>query len=207
MQAFGYFRSVLGSLLVGYSGSPLISSRCNNLRCRHIGSFDVHVTYTFPGWFVAYTLSAIFQASRNGTWKFGLTARKRVELDHDTLLWASEHCNANEVRRLVESKPMLMNEIHVHDGQSPLHLAFLLRENGTLDFDLLQVFLQAGASSDQENDAGSTPLIVVTTISLMPGYSQEIRDGLSRLFSISKGVEELELTFLHKVVCGILTFQ
>ena len=63
-QWLGY---LFGMLFTGYTGMPLLSPSCNQIRCRHRSEPTVVIQYYFPRWFVHRVLQLSLQLStQNG---------------------------------------------------------------------------------------------------------------------------------------------
>lgn len=50
---------ILGTLFIGYSGSPLLSPRCDHIFCRERKDSSTTLAYQFPQWFVASRLAQL----------------------------------------------------------------------------------------------------------------------------------------------------
>jgi hypothetical protein len=60
------FKSVMGSLFVGYSSLPVLAQNCNEKSCRRRSALRVIISYQFPKWMWARALLASMLAAIQG---------------------------------------------------------------------------------------------------------------------------------------------
>ena len=74
----GYFERIIGRLFVGYSGLPLLNSRCDSVRCRRSQTPNVSAEYWFPlgfCWSQMICLELGFQPNIGPQWELSTLRR------------------------------------------------------------------------------------------------------------------------------------
>jgi hypothetical protein len=74
-----FLKKIIGTLLLGYSGMPLLKSRCSNNDCRSYKSRSLELTYCFPQWFLERAVYLVAASTYTGGPMIGLTVRRRTE--------------------------------------------------------------------------------------------------------------------------------
>jgi ankyrin repeat protein len=190
-------QGVLGSIFIGYSGFPMGRSACDVESCSKGRRFQLQVTYVFPLWFLHSTWHAFVEASTTGSFSFGLTARRRMPYAGTILCLAQEDEETFKSKLKTERASFL--DVLEYDGSSLLHLALDCHEP---NIGIIRHLLQNGADTDYENDYGQTPQDLVGLAFIRKSRSPEILTELEALFPISRCIDDLELTYIQKIVVG-----
>jgi ankyrin repeat protein len=191
--------TLLGSLFIGYTGFPLRMSRCNSSKCISTGSSRLNITYTFPLWFLGYSLDGFVESTATGSLTCGLKASRRIPFEVGRLAFEVQFGNATSVRRALERDRASILDKYSGDGQSALALALYRGMN----VEIVRILLEHGADPDQEDDDGYTARILAARCIMLKSRSPAILQELECLFPLSKCIDSLELTYLHKAVLGI----
>ena len=69
------FNKAIGTLFIGYSGSPFAFAKCRDKKCR---GFSAHVTYTFPLWLLWKMIDTYLAISQAQDPHFSITVRAIV---------------------------------------------------------------------------------------------------------------------------------
>ena len=118
-------RSFLGLLFTGYTGLPLLSSKCDNQNCLEKSGPAIYIKYYFPAWFTAHAFEMFAQIAKPD----GLTQSLRVS----QIVWGESKifrfCRDGDVEGLKlllasrESSPYVVDEIHY---QTPLGVSIII---------------------------------------------------------------------------------
>lgn len=121
-----FLRRFVGSLFVGYSGSPSPANVCDSATCRR-RKRAIDVAYYFPSWFVAKSLQTAVLEAEISAW--GRTANivirskySWVSNTHDNVLYYANAGQIESIKRLFESRegsPHDLSEV----GRTPLHVS------------------------------------------------------------------------------------
>ena len=118
----------LGSLLVGYTGPPLmqlISRKCTRRGCNRQSPPFLEVIYHFPLWFSSFALRVIVGIPWTGNPTFGLVLRKRHK-DSGSFGQFTQALNGetDSLRSLLVSKDIHPNDVTETRGMTLLHVSF-----------------------------------------------------------------------------------
>ena len=81
--SYSFVHRLLGCLLLGYVAAPNMS---HELGCRHNFQANIVLVYSFPAWFLHYTLALCAQYDARVGVKYSLSIRQVVSVDH--IVWA-----------------------------------------------------------------------------------------------------------------------
>lgn len=194
-----WFRSgLVGMLFIGYSGQPARGPRCNSLSCLEQGRTSLEVKYVFPGWFVYYAISATFSRTIQGSPRFELVFKRRIDFFPGTIMLAVKTDDLEALKLCLKLDPDSINCVVPGTGWGPLHIAIELGFIKSTRF-----LLQQGSDLDQVDDYGRSAGSFFVSNLLSGRYEGEILRQFSELISTTKYLEDLELSFLSKVVVGI----
>jgi ankyrin repeat protein len=195
----------LGSLFVGYTGSPVSSSRCDVEKCSKGRHVRLAFRYVFPLWFLSYAICGFIEASATGPLTMGLVAYRRVEsfMSPDDLLHSVNNGQVNDVRRILRTNRASILDVRHADGRSALTIALFSTATWRATVEIIQSLLLAGADPDLEDDSKITPRQELARIALVGDVPPEFGAKLELMLPLSKGVDSLNLTFLHKVATGL----
>lgn len=194
-----WFRSgLLGMLFIGYSGQPAKGPQCSSIDCREQGRTSLEVKYVFPGWFVYYAISATFSKTIQGSPRFELVFKRRIDFFPGTIMLAVKTDDLEAMKMCLKLDPDAINCVVPGTGWGPLHIAIELGYIRSTRF-----LLQQGSDLDQVDDYGRSAGGSFIFNLLSGRYEGEMLRQFSELISTSKYLEDLELSHLSKVVVGI----
>lgn len=194
-----WFRSgLLGMLFIGYSGQPARGPRCSSATCRGQGRASLEVKYVFPGWFVYYAISATFSRTVQGSPRFELVFKRRMDFFPGTIMLAVKTDDLEALKMCLRLDPDSINCVVPGTGWGPLHIAIELGFIKSTRF-----LLQQGSDLDQVDDYGRSAGGSFIFNLLSGRYEGEMLRQFSELISTSKYLDDLELSYLSKVVVGI----
>ncbi|KAK7698297.1 hypothetical protein SLS64_012662 [Diaporthe eres] len=194
-----WFRSgLLGMLFIGYSGQPAKGPQCSSINCREQGRTSLEVKYVFPGWFVYYAISATFSRTIQGSPRFELVFKRRMDFFPGTIMLAVKTDDLDALKMCLRLDPDSINCVVPGTGWGPLHIAIELGFIKSTRF-----LLQQGSDLDQVDDYGRSAGGSFIFNLLSGRYEGEMLRQFSELISTSKYLEDLELSHLSKVVVGI----
>lgn len=194
-----WFRSgLLGMLFIGYSGQPAKGPQCSSINCREQGRTSLEVKYVFPGWFVYYAISATFSRTIQGSPRFELVFKRRMDFFPGTIMLAVKTDDLEALKMCLKLDPDSINCVVPGTGWGPLHIAIELGFIRSTRF-----LLQQGSDLDQVDDYGRSAGGSFILNLLSGRYEGEMLRQFSDLISTSKYLEDLELSHLSKVVVGI----
>ncbi|KAJ0110049.1 hypothetical protein J7T55_014852 [Diaporthe amygdali] len=194
-----WFRSgLLGMLFIGYSGQPAKGPQCNSINCLEQGRTSLEVKYVFPGWFVYYAISATFSKTVQGSPRFELVFKRRIDFFPGTIMLAVKTDDLEALKLCLKLDPDAINCVVPGSGWGPLHIAIELGFIKSTRF-----LLQQGSDLDQVDDYGRSAGGSFILNLLSGRYNAEQLRQFSELISTSKYLDDLELSHLSKVVVGI----
>lgn len=118
-------RTLFGLLFIGYTGLPLLDSKCDNQDCLKKSGPAIYMKYYFPTWFMAHVLEVFAQISKPDGLTQSLRARQTV--------WSNAKifrlCRGGDIEGLKlllaqrEYSPHVVNEVYY---QTPLDVSILV---------------------------------------------------------------------------------
>lgn len=112
-----FLGKIFGKLLLGYSGTLAGMDECINT-CRSNVAFNIQVTYTFPGWFVAKATATSIWRSHQSPLTLFLAVRNYIEDRH--LFRHIGSGGLDGVRFLIQHRKVSPNDLEVTRGRTPL---------------------------------------------------------------------------------------
>ena len=128
---------LLGSLFIGYSGSPLLRQRCDQVSCRGRRNSSTSFIYQFPQWFF---ISRMIQLKAKVTTLYGpeLSLRFNRVIDGTAFVFyyatTGDLCKMKELFQQGCASP---NDVRFDSGWTPLHVSFHAEFDILPDFELL----------------------------------------------------------------------
>ena len=119
----------LGTLFIGYSGSPLLVQRCDQITCRGRKDSSTNFVYKFPWWFV---MSRIVQLKAKVTAMYGPEVSLRFNRVVDGKALVFHYATTGDVHKmksLFEQGRASPSDIRFDSGWTPLHVSVLLGVN------------------------------------------------------------------------------
>ncbi|KIM97180.1 hypothetical protein OIDMADRAFT_182582 [Oidiodendron maius Zn] len=189
-----------GTLLIGYTGSPLLGLTCERMECQKQTGKFLQLTYCFPRWFLERAVHVVAAMTYIGTATFGLEIRRRIEWGgEDSILRFALTGNTVGVKALLTSGKSSMTDVDPYHGRSALYFAVQYNRIETCEF-----LLKEGADPYAEDNDGISSYQKAWEQVFMKYSSAESLQKLQRLFPKEQISETWEFSPLHEVVLGIL---
>lgn len=115
----------LGTLFIGYSGSPILSQKCDQVSCRGRKDSSTSVVYQFPRWFV---ISRIIELKAKVTAMYGpeVSLRFNRVVDGKALVFHyATTGDTDKMRQLFEQGRASPSDVRFDSGWTPLHVSNL----------------------------------------------------------------------------------
>ncbi|KAK0616432.1 hypothetical protein B0T14DRAFT_246703 [Immersiella caudata] len=195
-------RRLLGVLFAQYSGSPTSNTICDNLGCKNTHAKTLEVVYDFPLWCLNWGIHVLVQRGITGSPSLTLTPRYRVSFRAGGLLHAVNSSNIDLVRASVEASPYSVHFQAYQTGYTALHYACLKCDDGTAA-EIIRLLLRSGADFSVENDNGQSAGSIAACQILLGLMPDALVTEISNWTSVSRLVEEVELSPISEVVLGV----
>ncbi|UPL04194.1 hypothetical protein LCI18_015128 [Fusarium solani-melongenae] len=192
--------AVIGSLFIGYTSNPVVSSKCNLKECSKARSIRLRLSYTLPLWFLNHTVRMLVEASTARPFALSLVSyrRRKYKMSDKSILFQAHSGNLIGVQKILHTNRAALLDVGI-DGHTVLMAALWGRCSWEKRFEAIKLLLQAGADPDQEDDYGnSMRLEVARWVTRSPGRYHQLEE----LFPMSQSANILELAFLHKIIVG-----
>ena len=190
-----------GGLFVGYAGLPIATRQCDKKRCTNQYSRTVHITYTFPGWFLSRTVDLVLATTYTGEPSFGVKVRNRTQYGGESNIFKyARDGNVPGIIEMFKQRKASPNDLSLRGGQSILHFPLELGHIKTCKF-----LLDLGVDPYFEDDNGvSVAHDVSSYILTSKGTTPLAKAYESTFFGISSNHSELwDFSYFHRVVVGI----
>ncbi|RMJ18629.1 hypothetical protein CDV36_001718 [Fusarium kuroshium] len=194
--------AVIGSIFIGYTSNPVVSSKCDLKECSKARSIRLRLAYKFPLWFLNYTVHMLVETSTTRPFTLGLVSYRRIGYvsSDENILFQIRSGNLTGVRRILQNNRAALLDVD-RDGRTVLMAALRGSCPWRKVLQTIKLLLQAGADPDQEDDYGNTMRIEVAR--LIVKWPDRYKSAqLQDICSMSKSAGMLELTFLHKIIVG-----
>jgi ankyrin repeat protein len=147
---------------------------------------------------VYYAISATFSRTIQGSPRFELVFKRRMDFFPGTIMLAVKTDDLEALKMCLKLDPDAINCVVPGTGWGPLHIAIELGYIRSTRF-----LLQQGSDLDQVDDYGRSAGGSFIFNLLSGRYEGQMLRQFSELISTSKYLEDLELSHLSKVVVGI----
>ncbi|RSM20305.1 hypothetical protein CDV31_000800 [Fusarium ambrosium] len=193
--------AVIGSLFIGYTSNPVVSSKCDLKECSKARSIRLRLAYKFPLWFLNYTVHMLVETSTTRPFTLGLVSYRRLQdifpmsKSVDILELTFLHkiivgqCHVDLTTTLQSRSPNILAQIDEPDivGETPLIYAARLGH-----VDQVKALIDAGADVNIKGN-GELPILAA-------GVNAEIVDLLVRAGADVHATGRNGFTALHKAV-------
>ncbi|KAK5017065.1 hypothetical protein LTR16_001705 [Cryomyces antarcticus] len=197
IKAPRFMDNIIGRLLMGYSGVPILSSTtCNNRRCKGARQSGVQVSYYFPPWIVSRMVNIIAIWSSQSRPSMSLRLM-RIIPDDSPLFTYVRQGNTSSIQSLFQQGVASPIDICASDGRSALHVAlyagrpetarFLIERKADCEYE--DKYFNSAVGACWEMTFQKIPTLLPCTM----GESTEDTDFL----------DKREFTILHKIVLGL----
>ena len=115
----------LGTLFIGYSGSPLLSQRCDQVSCRGRKNSSTSFIYQFPRWFL---ISRMIQLKAKVTALYGpeVSLRFNRVVDGKALVfYYATTGDLSKMKKLFQQGCASPNDVRFDSGWTPFHVSVL----------------------------------------------------------------------------------
>ncbi|KAI1423227.1 hypothetical protein F5Y12DRAFT_553733 [Xylaria sp. FL1777] len=199
-------RIAIGYLFLGYTGYPSASAGCNDSSCAKGKYLRLQIVYRFPFWWcLHYAMYAWVEASTSGIFTFTMAARRRMPFRPGHIPYEAQIGSTKNLEQLIQHERGCVQDVYYFDGRPALTLAFNDRNPDGINN--IKLLLQNGADPDQVDDYGLSPRLCAGLGILAKRYSPDFTRALESLFPISSCIEVLELSYMHKIVLGLLPIR
>ncbi|KAL2038039.1 hypothetical protein N7G274_009259 [Stereocaulon virgatum] len=188
----------LGTLFIGYSGSPLLSQKCDQIFCCGQKNSSTTLIYQFPRWFV---ISRLIQLKAIVTAMYGpeLSLRFNRVVDGKALVfYYATTGDVSKMKRLFEQGRASPSDVRFDSGWTPFHYAI---QNNQVD--VCRLLLQAGGDPYVETEAPTTAVDYAGAKILGSSVKDSVINNLRELFFDSQFLEHGKLSGLHKIILQI----
>ncbi len=190
-----------GALFIGYAGLPITTRQCDTETCTNQYSRTVHMSYTFPGWFLSRTVDLVAATTYTGEPSFGVKVRNRTNPSGEGSIFRyARDGNIPGIIEMFKKRKASPNDLSFGGGCSVLHFPLELGHIETCKF-----LLDLGVDPYFEDDNGLSPARTVSSYILSSrGTSPLAKAYESTFFGISSSHSELwDFSYVHRVVVGI----
>lgn len=194
----GVMRYLSGALFMAYSGNPILKLPCTARPCIERKRSRFQATYTFPSWFIQYSVEVFYQKYGTSRPNMGIRVRNRVniyEREQKNLMSQVSNGSVDVLLSILRSHPYQMNDITVLNG-SPILLEAVRGGNQGI----VKVLLAAGADPDEMDDHGISPRMEMTRVALK--NKEDIHSGLPGLFDVWGYLQDCFFPTITKSVLG-----
>lgn len=120
-------RNLIGSLILGHTGSSLLGPNCNKSTCQNHTGRSFQLVYCFPQWLLQRAIHIVAAITYTGTPIFGLEVRRRIGWGgEDGILRFALTGNTIGVQSLLEVGKASMTDVDPNHGRTALYVSFLL---------------------------------------------------------------------------------
>ncbi|KAI1414755.1 ankyrin [Hypoxylon sp. FL1857] len=194
------FRSILGTLFVGYCGFPVNLSACNVLSCEKRKAYHLTATYVFPFWLVRREIYIVLSNMSGYGPSFGVTFKRRVPGDKSKLITAALTADFDVINRIIRTEHASLTDIDYEFGWTALHWAASSGSNPALS----KLLINAGMDTDLKDDSGLSAREIVVFRTLTKFEAGPHLGEFESIFDISTSyLDEVGVTSLHRTALGI----
>jgi hypothetical protein len=112
---------VIGSLFIGYSGLPGLTRKCNQHSCHLRSQPMTYITYFFPQWFLARTISFVLSTTPLAGPVASLKVSRTVPGD-SAIFYYAKTGNLTKIKALFEGGLASPHDVHFESGITALHV-------------------------------------------------------------------------------------
>lgn len=118
-----FFKALIGALFVGYSGIPVMTSKCSNDTCKSRIKRTVDVVYCFPQWFIAHAVHFVAVTKSVGVPVYGLSFPRVMPWGReDNILRPALTGNTEGLKVLLDKKVADVMDVDPDYGRTALHV-------------------------------------------------------------------------------------
>jgi hypothetical protein len=119
-------RNLIGTLLIGYAGPPLLRPKCEKITCQNRTGQSFRLIYCFPRWFLEKMIHVVATMAYTGTPSFGLDVQRRIGWgSEDGILRFALTGNTDGVKWLLSAGKASMTDVDPNHGRTALHVSLL----------------------------------------------------------------------------------
>jgi hypothetical protein len=117
-----FMERLLGSLFIGYSGIPRLRPKCNEHSCHLESQPLLYITYFFPAWFLARTMSLMISTIPLAGPLVSLKMQRAVPGDAEIFVCAKTG-NIDKMKSLFRQGLASPNDVALSSGITALHVS------------------------------------------------------------------------------------
>ncbi|KAK0647086.1 ankyrin repeat-containing domain protein [Cercophora newfieldiana] len=196
-------RSVVGVVAVAYTNwtaNPCSDASCQDTR-RGQAAQDLCFTYQLPDWLARTSLSVFFSSNLNGSPHMNLRMYHRREWGGHSPVDIVARGNLEEVKTSLRKGVISVYDLYGPSTYTILWIAWV--SNKTVNYEVVQLLLQAGADPFQKSEFSQGMSVVSAAFERLvaePKTSQ----ALAKILPIQKYLEDSDFNLLHFAVLGII---
>ena len=141
------------------------------------------------------------EASTSG-FKFAFLPRRHVEFfrSQESLLYQACKGTLSAVRQILQTDRTTLLDVDNQYGWCALSRALRGGHYSNERIEIIRTLLVAGANPDQEDDVGISPAQYAASLIVLQDGEPEFLAGLARLFPVASRLDDMDFTYLHKLV-------
>lgn len=190
---------ILGAVSVGYTGLPFLSSPCNEKLCRPRKESSTRITYQFPAWFLARSISMAISSSTAGPELILRTLR--ILPSTSDVFRLAQNGDLNEVKALFSKGQASIYDVDINNW-SILHKAFLVGQKEVCEF-LLDAGADPHISADNNSSVVERAWHFDRTGTGSEGNLAIVHNQIFKRVDIEELAETQQYTIIHKIVLGL----
>ncbi|KAK4653581.1 hypothetical protein QC762_508160 [Podospora pseudocomata] len=195
--------NLLGRLFLGYSGLPLLSSKCDSEECRGARARQVSMEYWFPMslWSTIIRLQVV--TSLNGGPSLHLDSLRRIP-DSSQAVDFAQKGNTRGLQYLFNNGLASPRDVSTSRGYTLLRWALYAKQYETVKF-----LVHAGADADYRpiSEFDNSPRLKACHFLLEGGLSEAATEALRTItwgsYFLDDFIEASKFTQIHKIVLGL----
>ncbi|KAH6681106.1 ankyrin repeat-containing domain protein [Plectosphaerella plurivora] len=203
----GFFKYILGSLVLGYISVSSPTGDCDNPACaRRENGLTMTLRYTFPTWVAKRVLTSSVSPWGSGPHIFTFATSRRIFYAPGNIFSRINSRDFGGATQLLQNGSANIRDIEARHGVSILGAALrhpALRP-GFVRF--IEFLFESGVDPHVSNDRGESPWLLASRLILprTPAFmaSPELKDQLRRLFP-RLDWDNLHYTHLHMIISGL----
>lgn len=175
---------------------------CTDELCGNTGFNSLEMGYAFPEWLCSVSVHAIFMNPMLGKPSAGLVLRRRVTYwDENSIARLTDEEDITTMQMLLIKKRIFLDDLDPKNGGTALQRAV-----GSGRLTTARFMLRFGADPDIWDDMGSTARdeAIFAYFASFGDYQESDREELQELFAVHAHIDSWDLSFLHKVVLGLI---
>ncbi|RFU26989.1 hypothetical protein B7463_g9348, partial [Scytalidium lignicola] len=195
------FDLVVGQLLLGYTGFIRPHQKCSKLSCRQQSDLKTQVTYRFPSWFVALSISIMIAKRAMQTPEMLVRVLRVRPYGSTDLFRFATHGNIGKLQDLFNNGEASPWDVQP-DGRNALHFSF-----GQYNLDTCRFLISKGidVNFEDQNQKSALSHAWDGVLSRVTRHGQPVAtiEQLREIFGDSDYLDSQRFNKLHRLVIGL----